>query len=267
MNDKFVWYTDTHLNWAFPWNKYLFVNRIKAEKSKGLFLTGDISHGISICYNLKYLASRLDIPIYFVLGNHDYHYRKIESIHNSIRELSVKHTNLHWLTESDTISLNKKTAIIGTEGWYDAIFGDPKYLKYSFDRMLMLDFFKMKSFDEQLIRFRQMANNSAQLIENKLNKALQGHKTIYILTHFPPWKEATRDAGSILEKYWLPYNVNYAMGKTIERVMAGKKNKRVIVLAGHCHTDSWIHISNNIECKVNKAKYTGLPRNEEIIFL
>ncbi len=264
---KYVWYTDTHLNWALPWNKVRFVKRIESENPNGVFLTGDISHGISIAWDLKYLAENLSIPIYFVLGNHDYHYRKMEDVHNSVRELTAKYSNLHWMTESDVISLNKKTAIIGTEGWYDGRIGDTKYLKYTLDWLVISNFRKLPNMEARIEMFRELADNSALIIKNKLEKALLTHKTVYILTHYPPWKEANRAFGSFMEPYWLPYNVNIAMGQMIEQVMDGRNKKKVVTLAGHTHTDCWIHVSKNIECKVNKAKYTGLPRNEECIFI
>lgn len=264
---KYVWYTDTHLNWAMPWNKFRFVKRIEAENPTGVFLTGDISHGISIKWDLNYLAKHLDIPIYFVLGNHDYHYRKMENVHNDIRELCDRHPNLHWMTESAPISLNHKTAIIGTEGWYDARVGDPKWLKYTLDWFVTSDFRKLANMEARIAKFRELADSSALLIKNKLEEALQTHKTVYILTHYPPWQQATRDTGTFMERFWLPYNVNISMGKTLEQVMENYKKKKIVVLAGHTHTDAWIHISKKIECKVNRAKYTGLPRNEECIFI
>lgn len=264
---KYVWYTDTHLNWALPWNKIRFVNRIKEENPAGVFLTGDISHGISIKWDLEYLAKHLDIPIYFVLGNHDYHYRKMESVHNDVTKLVYKYSNLFWLTKAPVISLNHKTALIGVEGWYDARVGDPKYLKYTLDSWVMPDFRKLPNAEARLEKFRELAYNSTIFIKNQLELALQNHKTVYLLTHYPPWKQATRDEGTFMEKFWLPYNTNIIMGNIIEEVMSNYKKKKVIVLAGHTHTDSWIHISKKIECKVNKAKYTGLPRNEECIFI
>lgn len=122
--------------------------------------------------------------------------------------------------------------------------------------------------NERVDAFRSLASQSVNLLEDKLQKALeQDFKTIYLLTHFPPWKEATRDVGKYTEKYWLPYNVNLGLGQMIERVMSDRKKRNVTVLAGHTHTDAWIHVARNIECKVNKAKYYGYVRNEEHIFI
>lgn len=268
MKDKYLWYTDTHLDKVAPWTLARFISHIISEKPKGVFLTGDISTGPLLCPHLKLLARFIKCPIYFVLGNHDYHFIGIEKQHENIRAACKKYDNLVWLTESDIIDLNHEVALIGAEGWYDARLGNPKYLKYTLDWLLTPDFRKLPNMEARVEAFREISNKSNQLLEEKLHKALeQGYKTIYLLTHFPPWKEATRDVGKYLEKFWLPYNVNLNLGQMIEEVMADRKKRNVTVLAGHTHTDAWIHVSRNIECKVNKAKYYGYVRNEETIFI
>jgi len=188
--------------------------------------------------------------------------------HEKIRELCKECPNLIWLTDSNVIDLNHEVGLIGTEGWYDAQLGNSNYLKYTLDRFLVKEFRTLPSLEEQIASFRDLAEQSCKFLEDKLEKALaQDFKTIYIMTHFPPWKEATRDVGKLLEKFWLPYNVNYGLGQMIERVMKERKKRNVTVLAGHTHTDAWIHVARNIECKVNKAKYYGYLRNEEHIFI
>ena len=265
---KYLWFTDTHLDKVLPWSKALFIRNLVKENPHGIFITGDISNGITTVFNLKLLATFLSCPIYFILGNHDYHFSSIEKTHEKIRSLCQQYHNLIWLTESDVISLTDEVALIGTEGWYDASIGKPDYLKFTLDWILIDDFKKMPSMKERIELFQKLSDQSCNLVKDKISKALdQGHKSIYLLTHFPPWKEATRDEGTILEKFWLPYNVNLRLGKTIEDLMCHHKKKNITVLAGHTHTDSWIHVSRNIECKVNKAKYYGHPRNEEHIFI
>lgn len=268
MKSKYLWFTDTHLNNVLPWTKALFIRNIIKEKPKGIFLTGDISNGLTTAFNLKLLAKFIDCPIYFVLGNHDYYFSSIYDTHAKIKKICEKYKNLIWLTESDVISLTDEVALIGTEGWYDASIGKPQYLRYTLDRLLISDFRKIPLLSEKIQMFKDLASNSCTILSNKLHKALeQGYKSIYILTHFPPWKEATRDEGTIMEPFWLPYNVNLRLGKTIEDIMVDHKKRNVTVLSGHTHTDSWIHVSRNIECKVNKAKYYGNTRNEEHIFI
>lgn len=263
---KYLWYTDTHLDLLYPFNIKRIIKKIKKENPEGVFLTGDISKGKYVEKHLERLAKELSCDIFFVLGNHDYHGRSIQSVHDDIRRLDKRFNNLYWMTESEVVSLTSEVAVIGAEGWYDTHYGDPKWIKYTTDRWLTLDFLG-NSFSEQLQMFTDMAEASAELIKTNLNKALEKHKVVYILTHFPPWKEATRDEGTLMEEFWLPYNTNYSMGKAIEEVMRGRKKKKVIVLAGHTHEEAWITVSRNIECRVNKASYSGWPRNKEKIFV
>lgn len=133
MKDKYLWYTDTHLDKVAPWTLARFISHIVNEKPKGVFLTGDISTGPLLCSHLKMMAKFIKCPIYFVLGNHDYHFIGFEKQHENIRKACKEYINLIWLTESDVINLHHEVALIGAEGWYDAQLGNPKYLKYTLD--------------------------------------------------------------------------------------------------------------------------------------
>lgn len=243
------------------------VREINRERPSGLFLTGDISSGTKIEKDLSYLAQRIHCPIYFVLGNHDYHLSSFSDIQDKVRQLCYRYTNLHWMTEAGVCALTKKAAVIGTEGWYDGHIGDPEWLTYTPDWLLIREMRGLSSHEERLTYFRDLAKQSADLMECRLEEAFRSYRTVYLLTHFPPWKEATRDEGSLLEPFWLPYNVNYQMGQMIERVMESHKKKRLVVLAGHTHTVAQIWIRHNIECIVDEAHYTGSPKIGQRFFI
>lgn len=261
---KYLWITDPHIK---PWNRHKLLKLILDNNPVGIFLTGDITYGPNLVSDLNYLGERVGCNIYFVLGNHDYHGSSLEKTHNGIRELCIKHKNLIWMTEADIISINDKTALIGTEGWYDARNGDPKYIRYSLDWIFVSDFKSLPSMKERIEVFRKMADESADVLSKRLKIALNQHDTVYLLTHFPPWKEANRDVGTFMERLWKPYNVNLVLGGALETVMDNYSDKNLIVLAGHTHTDCWINVSSNIECRVNQAKYFGSIRNEEQIYI
>lgn len=268
MKEKYLWFTDTHLDKVSPFTLTNFIRRIRKEKPKGVFFTGDISNGAQTPFHLKLLATSLKCPIYFVLGNHDYHFSSFDKMHSRIRELCKKHDNLIWVTDNGVIHLNEEVGLIGAEGWYDAEEGKPHYLQMTFDWFLVKDFRQLPNMQARIDYWRELAKKSADDIADKLEKAIeQDYKTIYVMTHFPPWKEATRDVGTFMEKFWLPYNTNLVLGRNIERVMKDHKKRNVTVLAGHTHTDCWIHVARNIECKVSRAKYYGFLRNEEHIYI
>jgi predicted phosphohydrolase len=268
MKDKYLWFTDTHLDKVMPWTLTRFLAHLRHEKPKGIFLTGDISNGALTPLHLRALATSVTCPIYFILGNHDYHFTSIEKQHDTIRKLCQDHPNLVWVTDNGVIHLSEEVALIGTEGWYDAEEGKPEYLKLTFDWFLTKDFRELPDMKSRIKFWRKLADESANDIADKLEKAIeQDYKTIYLMTHFPPWKEATRDIGTFMEKFWLPYNTNLRLGRVIEKIMEDHKKRYVTVLAGHTHNDCWIHVARNVDCKVSKAKYYGETRNEEHIFI
>lgn len=261
---KILWYTDTHFK---PWTRFKILNSIQDEKPKAVFLSGDITYGPTLISDLKFLGERIGRPLYFILGNHDYHGSSIAKVHEEIRKVCAEYKNLVWVTEAGVIPLTEEVALIGAEGWYDARIGNPEYIKYTFDWFLTEEFKKLPSMSARIDAFRKLADDSATLLSEQLEKAVKDFKTIYLITHFPPWREAHRASGTFMEQFWLPYNVNLALGQALEKVMEKHKNRNLIVLCGHTHTDCWIHVSRNIECRVNNASYTGLVRNEEHIFI
>jgi len=265
---RYVWYSDVHLNLSpLPFLKRLFVRRLREARADGVIITGDISTGLGLESDLRFLARHFDGPVYFVLGNHDYHYRYLESVHADVRRVCAQHPNLKWLTDEPVTTLADDVALIGTEGWYDAALGDPDLLRWTTDWALTLDFFQLPDMAARIERWQRMARDSAELVAARLERALVDHRTVYVATHFPPWKEATRDVGTVLEKFWLPYNTNTVMGSAIERVMVGRKKRRVVVLAGHTHSPCQVRVNNVITCQVARASYLGRIHAEETIVL
>lgn len=248
-----------------PFLKRRFVTRLQASGADGLFLTGDISSGPNLESDLRYLARHYDKPIFFVLGNHDYHGRHLESVHADVRRICAEFPHLHWMTDSGIVELTPEVGLIGTEGWYDAQRGDPELLKFTTDWFLVKDFLSLHNLRERIHTWRRMAEESAARIESRLAEAIERFQTVYVLTHVPPWPEATRAVGTLLERFWLPYNTNVAMGRAIERVMAGRKKRRAVILAGHTHEPHVIQVSRSVTCMVARASYWGQVRPEETI--
>lgn len=268
MKQKFLWYSDTHFNFTFPWTQYNFVSHILEENPKGLIISGDIACGITIKHILTFLAKKLEnIPIYFVKGNHDSYSISFKESYNKTIDVCKQYSNLFWMNEYDNIPLNNESAIIGDDGWYDGRLNEFQYLAWNLDWIMIEEFSKLKSFEEKLSLTRQLADISAFKLQKKLETALQKYKTIYILTHVPPWAEATRSVGKETEKFWLPYNVNYHLGKMIEEVAAAHPYQNIIVLSGHTHQPTFVNVSHNIECLVQSGKYLGTPIEHNCLFI
>lgn len=268
MKKKYLWYSDTHFNFTLPWTRRSFVERVKDEKPDGLILTGDISCGLTIGNILSFLAKELeDFSIYFVLGNHDYYGTSFAETENIVSNLTEKHSNLVWLTKHNEIVVNDGVAFIGDEGWYDARLGNPSFLAYNLDWIMLSDFRDIKSFEEKKEYGKALADASTERLKAKLLHALEKNHTVYIITHMPPWAETCRGAGTELAEFWLPYNINSGLGQMIESIMQEHQNKTAVVLSGHTHVPAILHVAHNIECLVQGGKYLGSPTEHNCVFI
>lgn len=261
---KYLWLTDVHL---WPWNKYSLLNSILDQKPKGVFLTGDISNSAqTLIWDLDFLGPRIGRPLYFVIGNHDLHFSNIEKTHAELRNLCKKHKNLIWMDEAGIVPLNEEACCIGNMGWYDAKMGNVEYLKYTIDWFLIEDFRKLSSMDDRIDKFRQLAKDSADSLCEKLELAIKTYKTIYLISHFPAWKEANRTNSWFSEQFFEPYNTNLILGEKLEGIMEQYKKRQLICLMGHTHLPTTIHVSRNIECRVGRGSYHKLSE-EEILYI
>ena len=68
---KLTWITDVHLNFLKKDERIDLYHTLIATDSNGVVISGDIAEAISIELILKEMASTIQKPIYFVLGNHD----------------------------------------------------------------------------------------------------------------------------------------------------------------------------------------------------
>lgn len=251
---KYLWYTDIHLNRINPITLLRFISSINRERPDGVFITGDISSGTFINFHLELMAKRIECPVYFTLGNHDYWTSSFKKKNEEIGELCSKYSNLVWTSKTGMISLNEEVALAGVEGWYDAVHGDDRYLLTTLDWILVEEFRQLKDMHERISLFRSIAKESCEDAEKKLLSAFDsGHKSVYLLTHFPPWKEAVRAEGTPLEDFWLPYNVNAQLGATLETIMHDRNKKHLTVLTGHTHDPRYIRVSRNIDCQVGEG--------------
>lgn len=267
MREKFkiLWQTDPHCNNLFPWQRLKYISKLKKEAANGLILSGDISNGVMLIHDLKMYA-KLGIPTYFCLGNHEYFWSSRKTIAQKVRQFCAEYPYMVWLEDQEEpIRLDEEIAIIGVGGWFDAKYGDIKWLNWKSDWWLIKEFRQLKSLEERVEYSRQLAKESTKTLKKRLLRALElDYKTIYIVTHFPPWLEATRDEGTIMEQFWLPYNTNIGMGKMIEEVMADYKKRNAFVLAGHIHQELFARISRNVQCQVGRGKYLGVPHSQKI---
>jgi UDP-2,3-diacylglucosamine pyrophosphatase LpxH len=214
---------------------------------------------------MEFLAKRLDIPIYFVLGNHDSWLSSFGAVGNRLKKMCGQYPHLHWLDQEAPLSINDETGIIGCTGWYDGRNGQRDYIKFTFD-WFMIKELRGLAWTKRFEMFRQMADEDTSTIIKKLEQALDEYKSVILLTHFPAWREASRYSHFLDETFWSAYNVNVGLGKALEKVMEKHKKRHLTVLCGHTHTPAVIEVSRNITCRVGKGSYSHLS-DEETIYI
>lgn len=121
---RLVWMTDLHLDAADEMQQRRFFDLVRHHRASMILVGGDISNGTQSLDYLKQLAALSDVPLYFVLGNHDFYYGTIDETRELATQLADENENIHYLTTESEIRLSPKVALIGHDGWADGRFGD-----------------------------------------------------------------------------------------------------------------------------------------------
>jgi 3',5'-cyclic-AMP phosphodiesterase len=259
---KIVWATDIHLDHATEQKRLEFANKINETQASLMLITGDIANGISLNEHLRELQKRIQIPIIFNLGNHDYYGSSIAKVQEWASRISAESdAKIHWIEKRYIVELNKRTCLIGVDGWGDGQLGKPlesKILLNDWD--LIAEFKSMNSIRDREARMRllkKLGEDSASLMRSLLLKTISDdrYKHIYIMTHVPPWKEATWHEGAHSDDSWLPWFSCKSVGDAITDTAKDLNGKKITVLCGHVHGNGHSHITENIEVYTGGAQY------------
>lgn len=173
-----------------------------------------------------------------------------------MRELVESHAKLHWLTESGIIRLNSSTALIGHDGWSDARLGKIGLIgnvPRDFMRIEDLKDLRRAEYEGALNRLGAAA---AGQIRQRLLEAVASYQQIYLVTHVPPFKEASLDrARRICDDEKLPFYSCKAVGDVLLEIMGDYPKCRLTLLCGHTHEKCEVDILPNLHVKVLDAGY------------
>jgi len=119
---KLLFCADIHLDHTD--NPDDFFTILQKSNCDGILLGGDLSIAAKVCQQLQAIAERVNRPVYFVLGNHDYYGGSIWQVRKEIKKISHDCCNLFYLSDTGIIKLSKNTALIGHDSWGDGLSGD-----------------------------------------------------------------------------------------------------------------------------------------------
>lgn len=263
---KLAWLTDLHLNFVDPDCVGGLCRRIRDEGADAVLISGDIAEAPGVESYLEFLGRRIDRPIFFVLGNHDFYRSRIKEVRARVAALCAQSPRIHWLNRETVIELTPETGLIGHDGWADGRFGD-----YAGSDVLLNDYFLIGELaglepEDRLEQLHALGDEAADHLRSVLPEALGRYRRVIALTHVPPFREACRHRGQISDDTWLPHFACKAVGDALGDVMSTRPDRELLVLCGHTHSSSEARILPNLTVFTGAAEY-GRPAIEGWIVL
>ncbi len=276
-----AWLTDIHLNFISFIELVTFVDNVLKEQPDAIIISGDIGEADTVVSYLTELEKLLQKEIFFVLGNHDYYRGSIERVRHDVRIASRHSRHLRWLPDIGIAELTPAVALIGHGSWPDGRLGD-----WQRSNLLLNDYFYIKEFNqsvriegydstkffkpdpalasalrgqdakrERLEKMQVLADEAAQYIAGVLPRALESYRQVVVVTHAPPFREASWYDGQVSDDIWAPHFSCKAMGDVLRREMESRPHNQMTVLCGHTHGRGEAHILDNLRVLTGGATY------------
>lgn len=258
MSAKLAWATDVHLNFLDDEAVQLFCSHIRAAKPDAVLLTGDISEAPHLRRHLAAVAVGVAVPLYFVLGNHDYYKGSVDDVR--ARVTSGAGT---YLPASDVVRLGDH-ALTGCDGWGDARLGDPEGTRLMLNDFIHIEELAGKLGIELRTALRALGDHEAGIAEARLTEAVALCENIVFATHVPPFRGACWHDGAVSNDDWLPYFSCKAVGEVLRRVAQAHPEHDFTVLCGHTHSPGEVHILDNLVVRTGGAVY-GEPKLADVL--
>ena len=260
------WVTDLHLNFVSSQNRTAFYKRIRDGKPDALLVGGDIGEADSVTLLLKEMAAALQIPIYFVLGNHDFYRGSIAGVREAVGRESGSSRWLRWLPASEVIPLTSGVALIGHDSWADGRLGDYFRSEVMLNDYLLIRELRGLHKHVRYAKLNALGDEAAEFLEKRAIEALALRRNVIVLTHVPPFREACWHEGRISDDNWLPHFACRAVGDGLAAVMRERPDCSMTVLCGHTHSPGIAHILPNLVVRTGSAVY-GEPAIQDVLDL
>jgi 3',5'-cyclic-AMP phosphodiesterase len=263
---RIVWLTDLHLNFLAGEAVDQFLAQVADCGADAVLISGDIAESHSLVQYLEWIANRLSVPIYFVLGNHDFYHSSIQKVRQVVTTLCERDQRLVWLGGVDTVALAPNVGLVGHDGWADARLGDYERSLVMMNDYRLIEEFAGVSKKERWSLLMQEAYVATAHIRRVLPQALARYKRVLLVTHVPPFREACWHQGKISDDEWLPHFSSHAMGSALLEIMRDYPDQELTVLCGHTHGRGEAHPALNITVLTGAAEY-GAPAIERVFDL
>lgn len=255
MTMKLAWCTDTHLDFCSLEHKKKFYNLLDTVDSDVVGITGDISTGTEIIETLKSLMYYQSKPVWFVLGNHDYYHSSIVTVRKEIQELCKQYENLIWLDKAEPILISDEVALLGHSGWGDAKNGDflRTPVRLNDHRLIKeLSHLERRSLQTKLML---LGSEAGFHLENGFTSLPSSIKTVWVLTHVPPFPESAWYGEESGHWDWIPDFTCKSIGDVLLKQAEQNPQLQINVLCGHGHSKGQVWMRDNLFVRTGEAEY------------
>lgn len=257
-----IWATDIHLDHSNPAQRADFATSLKQYEGAGLCLTGDLSEAPQLRADLEWLADQLQMPIYFILGNHDYYHGSIEEVRREMADLTAQSAWLNWMPAAGILPLSAESCILGHDCWGDGRNGDvyETWVKLKDFRLIaeLEQAFETGGVEARVQLLHELGDQGAAHFRQVLPQALDNYPEVVLLMHPPPFREACRYGREMADDNWAPHFTCKAVGDVLLEILPQYPHSKVRVLAGHTHNSWFYQALPNLSVQVGQAEY-GQP--------
>ena len=258
-----VWLTDVHFEFLDDDGIARFLASVTACEPDVVLVGGDTGQAKTVQGSLRTIQSQLDVPVYFVLGNHDFYGGFIHEVHGQVWDAGAESQHLHWLEKSGVVELGPRTALVGADGWADARCGD-----YDRSTVVLNDYVRIREFiplgkAARRDAMQALADCAADRIGAMLPTVAASYPEIIFLTHCPPFREACWHEGAISNDDYLPHFASKVMGEALIDTMKQHPDSHLTVLCGHTHSSGRAEILPNLVALTGQAQY-GAPEVQQV---
>jgi len=259
LTTRIAWLTDIHLEFLTAKEVQAFLGTVAVAQAESVLVGGDTGTAKTLCGFLLEMEIALPVPVYFVLGNHDFYGGSIADVREMAKRVTERSNRLSWLPRSGVVGLTPTTALIGHDSWADGRCGD-----YHGSSVMLNDYFEIEELsglnkEARLEKLNQLGDEAARYVRETLTGALQRFPHVIFLTHAPPFREACWYQGEISGDDFLPHFSCKAVGDALREVMGEHVDRRLTVLCGHTHGPGTASILPNLRVVTGGATY-GKPQ-------
>ena len=274
---KLAWATDIHLDCVDDVITKVQDLAAQGSNCESFIISGDITIAPHLLTHLRIIEEVLEKPFYFVLGNHDYYFSDILSTRKSVSNACRSMSFAKYLATIPYVKLTNKVALLGHDGWYDAMNGN-----FRDSDIIMNDWIRIADFSPAILSngvgkmlnkdaivniARAICRASATHIVNGIKAAIRDkHEHVIVVTHVPPFKESYNSTkyGITNSSLILPWYTSKTLGDTLLSAARAYPQVKFTVISGHAHSHYDDYLLNNLNVRVGNSQY-GSPQIAGII--